>query len=157
MVEWYPRLLWILSRPSTARASGCWKQRSRCHSGPVGSNQPTQPLRPEGQPTPAIPASRRCRGGHDQPRNPTWHPTLGLVPALSSVVVAVIVIVGVIALEASLWSQAIPWTIALLAVGLMFSATTQLLLGHRGMCFVWRTLRWWLGPIGSLLDPIEMG
>lgn len=79
------------------------------------------------------------------------------MPALTSVVVGVIVVLGVFWLEGWLLPQAVPWTIALLAVGLAFSATTQLLLGHRGMCFVWRTLRWWLGPIGSLLDPIEMG
>lgn len=136
---------------------GCGYRRSKCHSVRVGSNRPREPFDPDGQPTAPIGNPRRCRGGHDQPRNPTWHPTLGLVPALSSVVVGVVVMVGVFWLEAWLLPQALPWTVGLLAAGLLFSGVSQLLLGHRGLCFVWRTLRWWIGPIGSLLDPIEMG
>lgn len=109
------------------------------------------------QPTAVIVVSRRCRAGHDQPHNPTWHPTLGLVPALSSVIVALILIGIVLAVEWWLLPALIGWTVGLLLVGLLVSAVAQLLMGHRGWCWLWRTLRWWLGPIGTLVDPIEMG
>ena len=118
---------------------------------------PTEPLRPDDQPTQILAPGRRCTAGHDQPHNPTWHPTLGLVPALTSVIFAIILVGIVVAVEAWLVPALIPWTLALLAIGLVVSGIVQFVLGHRGACWLWRTLRWWLGPIGSLIDPIEMG
>ncbi|MFN8125846.1 MAG: hypothetical protein U0R64_04980 [Candidatus Nanopelagicales bacterium] len=98
-----------------------------------------------------------CHAGHDQPHNPTWHPTLGLVPALTSVIFALVLVGLVLAAEWWLFPVAVPWTLALLAIGLVASAIVQWVLGHRGWCWWWRTLRWWLGPIGTLVDPLEMG
>lgn len=95
--------------------------------------------------------------GHDQPHNPTWHPSLGLVPALSSVVLGALLIGALLWLEAWLLPPAVPWTIGLIVAGLVVSSVTQLLLGHRGTCWLWRSLRWWLGPVGNLVDPVEMG
>lgn len=111
----------------------------------------------DGEPTTVLPAGKRCRGGHDQPRNPAFHATLGLVPALSSVILGIVVVIALLGLAAWLLPSAVGWLLALLGIGLLFSAATQFWLGHRGACLVWRTLRWWLGPIGSLVDPIEMG
>jgi hypothetical protein len=120
-------------------------------------SQPTEPLRPDDQTTQLILPRRSCRGGHEQQRNPTFHPTLGLVPPLTSVVIGGLVAVALLLLERWLVPVLLPWTIAVLAVDLLVTAIVQLVLGHRGWCFLWRSLRWWLGPIGSLIDPIEMG
>lgn len=119
------------------------------------TTRPTQPLNPGGNPTEVL--VRGCHAGHDQPHNPTWHPTLGSVPALTSVVFATILVTIVLGVEVWLLPSFVPWTLGLLALGLLVSAIVQFLLGHRGTCWLWRTLRWWLGPIGTLVDPIEMG
>lgn len=121
---------------------------------------PTEPIMPDDQVTqrvtpPAV--SAHCRSGHDQPHNPTWHPTLGLVPALTSVVFAVLLIAGLLLLEVWLLPALVPWTLGLVAAGLVVSGIVQALLGHRGRCWLYRTLRWWLGPVGTLVDPIEAG
>ncbi len=123
------------------------------------SAQPTEPLRPDDEPTVILPPRRAhgCTAGHDQPHNPTWHPRLGLVPSLTNVIFAVILIVVVIGLEAWLIPAAIPWTVGLLALALAVSALVQFLLGHRGTCWLWRTLRWWLGPVGAVIDPVDAG
>lgn len=123
------------------------------------SAQPTEPLRPDDEPTVVIGArsAHGCTAGHDQPHNPTWHPTLGLVPSLTNVIFAVILIVVVFALEVWLLPAALPWTIALLIMALIVSGLVQALLGHRGTCWLWRTLRWWLGPVGALVDPVDAG
>ena len=96
-----------------------------------------------------------CVGGHDQHRNPTHHPRWGLVPAKSSVVFGIILIAAVAGL---LWWLA-PWLLPFLAAALILalgiSLGVQLWLGHRGRCLRIRTVRWWLGPIGSLIDPME--
>lgn len=119
--------------------------------------RPTADLRPDDQLTSVLARPRRCRAGHDQPDNPTWHPSLGLVPALTSVIFAVVLLLVVLGLEWWLLPALIGWTLGLLLLGLLVSAVIQLLLGHRGWCWMWRTLRWWLGPIGTLVDPLEMG
>jgi len=98
-----------------------------------------------------------CTAGHDQPRNPTHHPTLGLVPAASSVVFGGGLFVGLLLLEAWLLPGIIVWTLVVIVAALVVSTITQLMLGHRGWCWLWRSLRWWLGPVGSLIDPIEAG
>lgn len=121
--------------------------------------QPTEPLRPDEEPTEVIrdPRGHGCTAGHDQPHNPTWHPTLGLVPSLTNVIFAVVLIGIVLGLEAWLLPALIPWTLGLLVVALAVSALVQALLGHRGSCWLWRTLRWWLGPVGALVDPVDAG
>lgn len=121
---------------------------------PFNRDRTTQPPQP---PPEAHPPLRNCTSGHDQPRNPTWHRTLGLVPAMSSVIFGGIVLLLLLALEIWLLPGLVPWTVAAIAAGLAFSATAQFALGHRGACWAQRTLRWWLGPIGSLLDPLGMG
>ncbi|MCH9815534.1 MAG: hypothetical protein K0U64_03635 [Actinomycetia bacterium] len=127
---------------------------------------PTQPLSHE-QPTVQLsssrtadqkqPAGARCKHGHDQPRNPTIHPTLGMVPAVTSVIFGGIVVVVILLIELWLIPALLVWTLAILGLGLAFSAIVQLVLGHRGKCWFYRTLRWWLGPVGSFIDPFEMG
>jgi hypothetical protein len=119
--------------------------------------RPTEPLRPDSQPTRVTGAGTGCRAGHEHSRNPTFHPTLGLVPAASSVVIGALLLLAVLLLERWLLPGLIVWTVGVAAVGLVVSAVVQLALGHRGTCFLRRTLRWWLGPIGSMIDPIEMG
>ena len=121
----------------------------------IEQNEETVALTPPNPPQQQARGS--CRAGHDQPNNPTWHPTLGLVPALTSVGFGVFVVVLVLALEAWLLPSLIGWTILLLGLALLLSAAVQLVLGHRGSCWAWRTLRWWIGPIGTLVDPLEMG
>lgn len=79
------------------------------------------------------------------------------MPSLTSVIFSIILIGVVFAVEAWLLPAAIPWTLALLAAALLMSALIQAWLGHRGWCWLWRTLRWWLGPIGELVDPVDAG
>jgi hypothetical protein len=126
---------------------------------PISHDQSTQAL-PTGNQRPDPPArvpGASCKSGHDQPDNPTWHPTLGLVPAMTSVVFGAMLLVAIFALEIWLLPVLIGWTVALLAFGLFLSGIAQFALGHRSSCWLWRTLRWWIGPIGTLVDPIEMG
>jgi hypothetical protein len=124
--------------------------------------KPTAPISRE-QPTTTIPAepapatNALCKHGHDQPRNPTIHPTLGMVPAVTSVVFGGIVIVIILLIELWLLPSFLVWTLAILVLGLIFSALVQLVTGHRGKCWFYRTLRWWLGPVGSFIDPFEIG
>lgn len=123
------------------------------------ATDPTRPIDPDSEPTAVIArrGNTRCRAGHDQPNNPTWHETLGLVPALTSVIIGALLVAILYALEWWLLPALISWTTALLLAALVVSGIVQLLLGHRSWCLVWRTLRWWLGSIGTLIDPIEMG
>lgn len=80
-----------------------------------------------------------------------------MVPAMSSVIFGV-VFVGLVA--ALLW-WLLPWALSFLAaalvLGLGLSFGIQLWLGHRGACLRTRTLRWWLGPLGSIIDPLDLG
>ena len=108
---------------------------------------------PPGTPSPSL----GCRGGHDQPRNPTHHPVWGLVPSRTSVVVGVIVILVVLLLENWLVDWLLLPTLLALGAALLVSLVIQYSRGHRGSCLAVRTVRWWLGPIGSLFDPIDMG
>ncbi len=47
--------------------------------------------------------------------------------------------------------------LALVGLGLLASAAAQAFLGHRGACWGQRTVRWWLGPVGALADPLDVG
>lgn len=113
-------------------------------------------LRPP-EPTEAPGERHDCPGDHGEARNPTLHPRLGMVPAMSSVIIGAVAL-GLVIGASSVWfSAALPYLFGLILLGLLASFAVQLALGHRGRCLVNRTLRWWLGPIGSLIDPIEMG
>lgn len=136
------------------------------HEASVPSNERTRPTIPFATNRPTRPLDRsvenpsrhgRCLSGHSQPNNPTWHPALGLVPAMSSVIFGGIILLTVLAIEAWLVPDWIVWTVAVALAGLAVSALAQFMLGHRGWCWLRRTLRWWLGPIGTLMDPFEMG
>jgi small-conductance mechanosensitive channel len=72
-------------------------------------------------------------------------------------IVGIILLIAIFALELWLLPGLVSWTIAVLLFALFLSAIVQLALGHRGKCWLWRTLRWWIGPVGTLVDPIEMG
>jgi hypothetical protein len=47
------------------------------------------------------------------------------------------------------------WLLAVVGVWWALTLAVQLALGHRGSCLVRRTLRWFFGPAGGLLDPFE--
>lgn len=51
----------------------------------------------------------------------------------------------------------LPWALLLVVLGLVVSAAIQAALGHRGRCWAQRTIRWWLGPAGALVDPFDAG
>ena len=123
---------------------------------PLRHDQPTVPIS-DASPGDKGPLNAGCNHGHDQPRNPTIHPTLGMVPAVTSVVFGGLVVAAILLIELWLIPSLLVWTLAVLGLGLVFSAIVQLVLGHRGMCWFYRTLRWWLGPVGSFIDPFEMG
>lgn len=76
---------------------------------------------------------------------------------MSSVIFGGIILLIVLTLEAFLLPGLVVWTAAAIVAGLVLAALAQFARGHRGWCWLWRTLRWWLGPVGSLLDPFEMG
>jgi hypothetical protein len=46
-----------------------------------------------------------------------------------------------------------PWIPLVLALWGALTLAVQAALGHRGRCLARRTVRWWLGPPGALLDP----
>ncbi len=99
-----------------------------------------------------------CVVDHAADRNPTHHPSWGLVPALTSTLLGgVIVLVLIIA--SVLWLPVLATIVLLITVALALavSGLAQCLLGHRGRCWMQRTVRWWLGPLGSLIDPFDAG
>lgn len=99
-----------------------------------------------------------CRAGHDQPRSPASHPRWGQVPSASAAVIGGLGVTAVIIVCAIFFPPAIAIVLVGLAVvGLLASALAQTLLGHRGACWAQRTVRWWLGPIGTLADPLDIG
>jgi len=103
------------------------------------------------------PGPIRCRGGHVE-GHPAHHPRWGQVPSASSAVIGGL---GVAAILTVLWlwfPRAIFWgVLALVGLGLLASAAAQAFLGHRGACWGQRTVRWWLGPLGALADPLDVG
>lgn len=76
---------------------------------------------------------------------------------MSAVVIGVLLAAAILTV-CRLWLPGFFWPlVALLIVGLVVSAGTQAFLGHRGACWAQRTVRWWLGPLGALLDPLDLG
>ncbi|MFZ9988501.1 MAG: hypothetical protein ACO3ID_07660 [Candidatus Nanopelagicales bacterium] len=98
-----------------------------------------------------------CRQGHHV-GHPTEHPRWGNVPSASATVIGALGSLAVLAL-AWLWlPRGFFWALVGLAIaGLAVSALAQVALGHRGMCWAQRTIRWWLGPLGTLVDPLDVG
>lgn len=103
------------------------------------------------------PDTSRCRGGHI-PGHPAQHPRWGQVSSASAVVIGAL---GLALVLIALWlwfPLGIFWgLLGLLALGLVASACAQAFLGHRGACWTQRTIRWWLGPVGALVDPLDVG
>jgi hypothetical protein len=102
------------------------------------------------------PDTTRCRGGHVS-GHPAHHPRWGQVPSASSAVIGLIV-AGAVLTVCWIWLPGLVLPLVLLLVaGLAASAAAQAFLGHRGACWGQRTIRWWLGPVGTLLDPFDLG
>jgi hypothetical protein len=81
-----------------------------------------------------------------------------MVPSLSNAILGAAMMIAVLVV-AWIFLPA-GWTAALgvLALaGLAVSGAVQAALGHRRRCWVERTLRWWLGPLGAFLDPVDLG
>ena len=99
-----------------------------------------------------------CTFDHASDRNPTHHPRWGLVPALSSTVIGALAAAALLVVSA-LWLPVVVTVLLLtvLGAGLLVSATAQAFLGHRGRCWAERSIRWWLGPVGSVVDPFDVG
>jgi hypothetical protein len=47
------------------------------------------------------------------------------------------------------------WLLAVLGSWWVVTALVQLALGHRGVCALRRTQRWFFGPAGALVDPFD--
>lgn len=109
----------------------------------------------EQRPTRPVP-SARCRDGHPVRPSPGVHPVLGMVPAQSATWFGAIVLALVVGL---LWWLLPAWHTAVLVVlagWVLVVLLVQLALGHRGGCLVRRTVRWFLGPVGALVDPFDL-
>lgn len=99
----------------------------------------------------------RCRGGHN-PGHPEQHPRWGQVPSASSVVIGGLGLAAVLVVIWIWFPHGLFWgLLALVGAGLVVSGAAQAFLGHRGPCWTQRTLRWWLGPVGTLVDPLDLG
>lgn len=123
--------------------------------------RPTEPLpRPPANDPAGVPwpGGTGCRDGHGPPHNPALHPRWGQVPSLSNALIGA----GVLAVLLVLAWWLLPDTAAVVVtalalLGLVVSAAIQAALGHRGRCWRARSWRWWLGPLGALLDPFDTG
>lgn len=97
-----------------------------------------------------------CVRGHGPRPSPDVNPVLGMVPAKSSCWFGAVVLVLVVGLLVWLLPDAaVPWIAAALAAWFAVVVLVQLALGHRGSCLWRRSVRWFLGPIGALLDPFD--
>lgn len=99
-----------------------------------------------------------CRpGSHDTRPSPDVNPELGRVPAKSSCWFGAVVLVVLLALlDWLLPDTARPWIALVLVLWFLVVLVVQLGLGHRGRCLARRTVRWYLGPIGALADPLDI-
>jgi len=89
---------------------------------------------------------------------PDDHPRWGYVPSASAVVIGILGLAGVMAVIWIWFPRGLFWgLVALVIVGLCVSAVVQAALGHRGMCWLQRTIRWWMGPVGAMVDPFDLG
>jgi hypothetical protein len=93
-----------------------------------------------------------CRAGHPDVQIPGHDPELGMVPTRSSTVLGAVVLAAV-STAIWVWLPGVRGAlVAILVVWLVVTALVQLALGHRGRCALRRTVRWWLGPAGAMLD-----
>jgi hypothetical protein len=99
------------------------------------------------------PGGTGCRDGHRPRPSPVEDPELGLVPSRTATVLGGLVIALVCAALAWWVPAARPWIPLVLALWGALTLAVQAALGHRGRCLARRTVRWWLGPPGALLDP----
>ena len=99
--------------------------------------------------------SSRCHHGHAERPSPVEHPQLGMVPSRTSTWLGAAVLATVTGVAWWLLPPAHAWIVAVLGVWWVLTALTQLALGHRGGCWLRRTMRWYFGPAGALLDPFD--
>ncbi len=96
-----------------------------------------------------------CRDGHPDRLSPADHPELGLVPARSSAWLGAVVLGVLIAVAWWLLPSAHAVIVAVLGLWWVVVGVVQVALGHRGRCALRRTVRWYFGPVGALLDPFD--
>jgi hypothetical protein len=96
-----------------------------------------------------------CRAGHPDHRSPALDPELGMVPSRTSAWFGAAVL-AVLCAAAWWWLPVVrPWLLAALGTWWVVTGLTQLALGHRGRCALRRTMRWFFGPVGALVDPFD--
>ena len=98
-----------------------------------------------------------CHRGHSPRPAPDVHPELGMVPARSACWLgAVVLVLAVLLLAWLLPDAALPWIAGVLLAWFLVVLLTQLALGHRRRCLLRRSVRWFLGPPGALIDPFDL-
>ena len=98
-----------------------------------------------------------CRRGHAPRPAPDIHPELGMVPARSACWLgAAVLVLVVLLLNWLLPDEARPWIALVLVAWFLVVLLTQLALGHRRSCLLRRSVRWFLGPVGALIDPFDL-
>jgi hypothetical protein len=103
----------------------------------------------------APPSRSGCRDGHPDRRIPGYDAELGMVPARTSAWFGAVILA---AASGAIWiwlPGARPWLLAVLGSWWLVTALVQLALGHRGTCALRRTMRWFVGPAGALVDPFD--
>jgi hypothetical protein len=103
----------------------------------------------------AEPPSSGCRDGHPAILSPAHDRELGMVPSRTSTWFGAVILVAVS--SAALWwlPAARGYVLAALGCWWVVTGLVQLALGHRGRCALRRTLRWFFGPAGALVDPFD--
>jgi hypothetical protein len=97
-----------------------------------------------------------CTGGHPTRPAPDVNPVLGMVPARSSTWFGgIVLLLAVLLANWLLPDAALPWIALGLAAWFLAVVLIQLALGHRRSCLLRRSVRWFLGPVGALLDPFD--
>jgi len=103
----------------------------------------------------APPSSSGCRDGHPDRRIPGYDAELGMVPSRTSTWFGAVILV-VVAGAIWIWLPGVrTWLLAILGSWWVVTALVQLALGHRGVCAPRRTMRWFFGPAGALVDPFD--
>lgn len=103
----------------------------------------------------APPSPSGCRDGHPDRRIPGFDPDLGMVPARTSAWFGAVILVAV-SVAGWIWLPAVRvWLVAVLGSWWVVTGLVQLALGHRGSCALRRTMRWFFGPAGALVDPFD--
>ncbi len=97
-----------------------------------------------------------CRAGHAARPSPDVNPVLGMVPAKSATWFGAVVLILVVGLLWWLLPATRIWVLLGLLGWVVAVLSIQLALGHRGSCLLRRTVRWFFGPIGALVDPFDL-